>query len=222
MKKTIILKGFLAVVVILIVGGSLVTAGYFYREYQKVKSNPEIISQEEVKTVTEVIGKFMDLPSDEQPTLATITDQEKLKDQDFFKKAQNGDKVLIYTKARKAILFRPSTNRVIEFAPLTIGADQTGQEVSQPTQTSVAIYNGSDVSGLTKDVETKLKSLTEVTIAVRDNAQKKDYPKTIVVDVTGTNKNLADKIAALLGGEVGTLPDGEKKPETGILIIATK
>ena len=61
----------------------------------------------------------MDLPQDETPDLAKVSNKEKLAGQPFFQKSQNGDVVLIYLKAKKAILYRPSTNRVIDMVPLS-------------------------------------------------------------------------------------------------------
>jgi len=70
------------------------------------------------------IGKLIALPTDEKPTVATVTDVDKVKDQPFFKNAKNGDKVLIYTKAQKAILYRPSENRIIEVGAVNINNQQ--------------------------------------------------------------------------------------------------
>lgn len=64
------------------------------------------------------IGKLIELPADETPTIALVSDVDKLQNQAFFAKAQNGDQVLIYTKAKKVILYRPSINKLIEVAPL--------------------------------------------------------------------------------------------------------
>lgn len=73
----------------------------------------------ETKEAVESVGKLIALPEGEQPTVATVSDPMKLKDQAFFAKAQTGDKVLIYTKAKKAYLYRPSKDLLIEVAPIT-------------------------------------------------------------------------------------------------------
>ncbi len=71
-----------------------------------------------VDAVVKQVGKLVILPSGETPTLATVTDVGKLKGQPFFANAANGDKVLVYSKAGKAILYRPSVNKIVEMAPL--------------------------------------------------------------------------------------------------------
>ncbi|MFZ2048746.1 MAG: hypothetical protein WAV25_00350 [Minisyncoccia bacterium] len=48
------------------------------------------------------------LPTDEQPTIVTVSNLEPLQSQPIFKNARVGDTLLIYTKARRAILYRPS------------------------------------------------------------------------------------------------------------------
>ena len=83
------------------------------------KTSINVDAQAEVKQVIAQVGSLIILPTDEEPTLATVSDLAKLKDQPFFANAQIGDKVLIYSKARKAILYRPSTNKIIELAPLS-------------------------------------------------------------------------------------------------------
>lgn len=129
----------LKIIIGLLLLGSIATAVYFYMGYKHLKENPQAAGQDEIAAVTNVIGKFMDLPEGEDPNMATILDKEKVKDQDFFKRAENGDKILIYVKAKKAILYRPSTKRVIEVAPLVIGEQaqvqpQEGENQPQPTE----------------------------------------------------------------------------------------
>lgn len=223
MKKIINKKSIFLFIALLIVGGVIVTAGYFYNEYQKVKKNPEVVAKTEIKSVVGSISRFMDLPKDEEPTLATITDKEKLKDQEFFKNAQNGDKVLIYTKARKAILYRPSTGRVIEFAPLVIGApDSSTAKQPQAEPVKVAIYNGTKTVGLSSKYADKFAGISSLLVVSKTNAAK-DYTETLVIDLKGGNKDIADQIGQLVDGQVvDTLPDGEIKPEADILVIVGK
>ena len=65
------------------------------------------------------LSKIILLPSDEKPTIATVKDVQKLKTQPFFKDAQDGDKVFIYTKSRKAILYRPDTKMIVNVQPIS-------------------------------------------------------------------------------------------------------
>lgn len=77
----------------------------------------------------------MELPKEETPTIATISDKEKLKGQVFFDAAENGDVLFAYTTAMKAILYRPSTNKIINVAPIAINP---GQDLTPGTKKAVA------------------------------------------------------------------------------------
>lgn len=116
-------------VAIVLLLGTTGAAGYFYNELNEVKKNPNKTAQDETAATIAAVGKLIVLPSGEQPTLATVTEPEKLKDQPFFASAQKGDKVLIYTNAKKAILYNPTNNKIVEVAPINIGSS---------TDTSVA------------------------------------------------------------------------------------
>lgn len=128
-----ILKFLALGLIFLVIGGGLV--------YAVAKKRPSLIGlpksgveiQKEVTALVTTVGKLISLPSDETPTVATVTDIEKIKDQVFFKNAKVGDKVLIYTNAKKAILYRPSENRIIE-----VGAVNINQALSSPTAKPVA------------------------------------------------------------------------------------
>lgn len=113
-------KALLVLIVILIGAGF-----YFYRQYAALKANPATADAErEVISLVAEVSKYMILP-DETPTVATVTDVTKLQDQAFFAKAKNGDKVLIFTQAKKAILFDPVAKKIVEVAPINIGDSQT-------------------------------------------------------------------------------------------------
>lgn len=107
-----------------LIGLIVVFAGatvYFYRQFSVASKNPQQIAQAEARELSAEVGKLIVLPADESPTVATVSDPEALKDQAFFTGAKQGDKVLIYTNAKKAILYDPSIKKIINIAPINIG-----------------------------------------------------------------------------------------------------
>ena len=128
------MKIFVTILVIMLVGAGAAGTYYYYTKYQEVKSalsNPELLAQTEVKNLTDKLGKLMELPEGEEPTVATVLDQEKLKDQEFFARSQNGDKIVIYAQKKIAILYRESDNKIIEVAPLAIDNSQQAETATQ-------------------------------------------------------------------------------------------
>ncbi|MDR2524452.1 MAG: hypothetical protein LBC95_02870 [Candidatus Nomurabacteria bacterium] len=75
----------------------------------------------DAKRLRDRVSKIQQVP-DETPTLATVQDADKLREQEFFKDASNGDKVLIFTEAKKAIIYRESDNRVINSGPIVLNS----------------------------------------------------------------------------------------------------
>lgn len=215
-------KILIPIAAILIIAAASTPSYYFYNQYQKSQEllkNPTEAAKEEVRALVAKVGQLLELPQGEEPTVATVSDKEKLKDQAFFARAENGDKVLIYTNAKKAILYRPSTNKVIDVAPINIGSPSANQVQSL----RVALYNGTTTTGLTKSVEADLKAkLTDIEVVLKENAKKNDYTKTLVIDLTGNKKDTATQLAKVLGAELTTLPKDETKPDADILVIIGK
>lgn len=110
---------------------ALIPLGLYYYQYQKNQNlvQGSATSPAEVNSLVERVGKLIELPSGETPQIATVNDKTKLPNVPFFENARNGDKVLIYNQAKKAILYRPSTNKIINVAPVNI---DTSSDTSQP------------------------------------------------------------------------------------------
>ena len=123
-------------------------AFYFFNQYQAIKKNPNQANQAEVDRIVGLVGKLIDLPKDETPTLATVLDKDKLKDQPFFANTQNGDVILIYTKAKKAIVYRQKDNKLINVGPISI--DET------PATPIALVAAGGNVDDITKKLNEKL------------------------------------------------------------------
>ena len=94
---------------------------YFYHANQQTKQKLNGSTSTNLQTTADVVkqvSRHILLPSGEQPTVATVSDASKVRDQTFFANSASGDKVLIYAQAKKAYLYRPSIDRIIEVAPL--------------------------------------------------------------------------------------------------------
>ena len=132
MKKTfkIIFLIFSVIVLFLAIG----SAGYFYYQYQSAVKNNSV---SEIDQLVETVSGFMELP-DEVPTLATVSDKTKLENQQFFQNAQNGDKVLFFTSAQIAILYRPSSKKIINLAPTRNFDQETTPSVEQSQEATTS------------------------------------------------------------------------------------
>lgn len=128
MKKLVLI-----LVLLVVVLGA--TTFYFYKNSKLYKVDQNVADQAEAKALMEKVGKLIVLPEGEVPTIATVTDPEALKDQAFFSDAKQGDKVLIFNNAKKAILYNPSLNKIVTIAPINIG-EQKSSDPATPTKES--------------------------------------------------------------------------------------
>lgn len=80
-------------------------------------NNPENV--EEAKRIIEKVRQHIDIPTDVEPTVATIVDVEALKARnEFYKNAKNGDN-LIVTPTR-AILYDVERDMIIDVVPVQL------------------------------------------------------------------------------------------------------
>jgi hypothetical protein len=223
----------LAMSILLVV--AIGSVGYLY--YHFVLPGKQEIKSEEA-LLREAVGSKILLP-DETPQVATVTDKTKLADQPFFKKAENGDKILIFTNANRAVLYRPKIKKVIDTTTISLTPEVEGQnqlgttpdtaEGAESTDTStepderlnIAIYNGSQKIGVTNTFDDEIKAMYQnIDVVLKETAKKSDYEKSVVVDLTERNAPFAKELASKINGETAKLPEGEARPEnTDILII---
>lgn len=209
---------------------------YFYKQYQKVQTllkNPTEAGKIEIKELMKKVSKLMDLPKGEDPVVAVVTDKEKLKDQPFFNKAEIGDRVLIFSNAKKAILYREKANKIIEVAPIDLNAQQVSSSSAQASPlpsaspaalVKIVLRNGTATSGLTSKLEADLKKeLPRYQVITRENAALDSYEKTTLVALNENGKKEAEALAKYLNITVSDLPSGEKEPVgADILVILGK
>ncbi|HCU70706.1 MAG TPA: hypothetical protein DIC35_03040 [Candidatus Moranbacteria bacterium] len=241
-----LIVAFLVFVIMSTIGA---TAFYFYVQYRKpgMVPNVSLSSVEQAKKDADetkrIVGEAIELPDDEEPILATVTDVKKVKNQKFFAKAQNGDRVLIYTINKKAILFRPSTNKIIEVSQVSgLNSDSSDNSAKQAEESEVAaneqknktnidsekekedemikvaVYNGSKTRGLAQKIGDMVTLIPGTAITEKTNA-KKEYEKTVVIDLSGNQEDMAKRIAESITADIVEFPEGENKPDADILII---
>ncbi|PIZ94925.1 MAG: hypothetical protein COX80_05440 [Candidatus Magasanikbacteria bacterium CG_4_10_14_0_2_um_filter_33_14] len=232
-------KNFVIFLLIIFMLAGMFGSYYFYNKYSQLKKDPDITSQKELDTTLKSVGKLMLLPSDEAPTMATVLDKSKLQDQAFFSGVEDNDKLLIFPKASQAIIYRPSTNKIIKVGPIfindeiqndlgknavNINEDIVNQEEIVVTSSlRIAYYNGTDVANLSAQTESFVKlKYPDYKTTILSNASKQDYKQNIVVDISEQYPIEVSGLASLLGAKVETLPEGEIKPDADILIILGK
>lgn len=106
------------------------------------KKNETGVFGDDLKALVNRINGLIELPANELPNIATVTNKDRLKDQPFFDKAENGDKVLLYTRAKWGVIYRPSVNKIIEAMSVDVRLNQDQDIVSSATESGV-MRNGS-------------------------------------------------------------------------------
>lgn len=173
--------------------------GYIYTSHKPV----EAVSNDS-KLIQQVAAKAV-LPTDESPSISTVVNATAV-NQPFLKGAKNGDKVLLYFQAGRAIVFRPSTGQVVNMGAL------------QEPQPKVFIRSGSPDADTSK-IGAEIAASGDFDIASRDQSPVNNYTKTIVVDVAGNRPDIANQLANVLHATVAKLPDGESAPDADLLVI---
>ncbi len=175
------------------------TAGWAYKG-----SADQRASAANTRLITEV-SRLAVLPQNESPAISTVVDETKL-NQDFLANAQRGDQVLLYFKAGRAVVYRPSTKQIVNMGPL-----------SEPSP-RVFVRNGSPKE-IPQEFLDQIRQLQDYVFVSRDVSAYRTYKRTIVIDATGNRPDVANRLAKQLGVSVGTLPEGESRPDADVLVI---
>lgn len=136
---------------------AIVIAGWFGYDWYRSEREIERLSQkptaekmsEDTAALLGKIKKHMVLP-EEDPTIATITDAENLtQQQPFYVGSQNGDKLLIFPNAKKAIIYSEARDKLINVGPIYFNAPKTAEESTNPVDTNTK--ESSDTSDTESD-----------------------------------------------------------------------
>lgn len=103
---------------------SAVTLAWAFYKNRAISNQAEIQNQtplprkKEILDLVKRIERHILLPEGETPSIATIVNIDSLKINPFYANAKNGDKVLIYFQAKKAYIYNPEMDLIINMAPV--------------------------------------------------------------------------------------------------------
>jgi len=116
------LRTIILVLLLLTTTTALGVLAYQYRKITQVISNPSNLAQNEKKAILGKLDNLMILP-EEEPTMAKVEDKSKLNNDSFFGRADNGDFVIVFKSEKRAVLYRPSANKIVDITPITLSED---------------------------------------------------------------------------------------------------
>lgn len=199
---------------------------------QLVQGRKAQTKEQEVQSTIARVATLMTLPSDEEPVIATILDAETLAaEQPFYQGVQNGDKLLVYPKAGKAILYAVESHKILNAGPVYFQGGELSPTTTNPAaqmKVSVEIRNGGTTTGLanaTRDQLMKEDVNQVLSVLKTGNAVRSDYSETLVVDLSNgiVSSQALQAIAQRLNAKTtNVLPIGEASSSAQVVIILGK
>lgn len=124
-KKLTVILGLLLVLVL------LAAVVFFVKYRQAVNNNPTTQRDHLLKE----IGQDIALPK-ETPTISTVLDASKITNPTLAAQAQNGDKLLVYANAKRLIVYRPSSRKVVDILSIQAPAPVPAAAAPQTSKTT--------------------------------------------------------------------------------------
>lgn len=88
--------------------------------YKINKVDKETSNKKATEELIEKVSKIYLVPEGEEPTIASVSDPQAVKNNSFFTLSEKDDKILIFPKSGRAVLYRPSINKIIETTAINI------------------------------------------------------------------------------------------------------
>lgn len=199
-SNTLPFKKIIPILLVLLFVGAAGYLGLDYyktqRELSEFQDSEEAVAIKEKNDLLKKVGRIALLPQDEDPTIATVTDAFRLRGQKFFSQAENDDKVIIFPKAQRAILYRPNIDKVIESAPININ-DLEG------TVSRTELARDSDGTAIEEEVLGEGTGETSVVVEEDPEEIEQEKPARLAI-YNGTLfiEGLATKVGAFLVKEI--------------------
>ncbi len=107
----------------------------FYNPIDESNKKTDQLSEKQVASIVKKISKLIVVPSDEKPMIVPILNADELiAEQRFYIGSEDGDYVIVYPNAKKAIIYRESENKLINVGPVIV--DQPATTTTQQSTTT--------------------------------------------------------------------------------------
>lgn len=113
----------LIIIIIAVLGYSI------FKKFNIVSSTPKgQLSDKEIQVLFTKVSKLINVP-DETPVIATIIKADQLiVEQKFYVGSKDGDYLMVFPKAQKAIIYRENEDRLINVGPIIVDQLTTNKE----------------------------------------------------------------------------------------------
>lgn len=92
------------------------------------------LSDKEIKVLVDKVSKLINVP-EETPVIATIIKADQLiAEQKFYVGSKDGDYLMVFPQAQKAIIYREDENKLINVGPIIVDQPATTTQQVQPTE----------------------------------------------------------------------------------------
>ena len=130
--------------------------------------------------------------------------------------------LMTYRKNQRKMSIVVPSDSVVKHVDGGIVATQSGllEKMDKKGKSKVAIYNGTKRIGITGKFAEEITTKIKANIVLKENAVKRDYPRSFVVDINGKGIDMAKSLAYMLDCPlVSIMPDGEVIPSAEILVV---
>ena len=101
--------------------GLCAVGAYQFGRASVYRHHPGLAETDQAAAILANVGRIIQLPVGEAPSIATIKDAAAARTlQPFLEPAQAGDVLIVYPGAQIALLYRPANNKLIAVGPVTI------------------------------------------------------------------------------------------------------
>ena len=116
-------KKILTLLIIVVV--ALLGFAIFNKFYPTTKTAEGQLSEKQIKTLVTKVSKLINVPA-ETPVIATIIKADQLIiEQKFYTGSKDGDYLMVFPTAQKAIIYRESENKLINVGPIIVDQKAT-------------------------------------------------------------------------------------------------